>query len=88
MLDTKIISIDDYDYILFDGNKEYMINIEFHGLDIKLKTGDTIYISKKLLRNNKIYCFGDIKENKNNNMDEYIKIESNDKIRYLQRYYG
>ena len=88
MIKTEIISINNYDYILSDGNSNYYLNLEFYDLDNKLNIGNIIYIPKKLLKNNSVYTYGKINENKKENTDEYIKIISNNKEIYLQRYYG
>ena len=88
MIKTEIISINNYDYILSDGNSNYHLNLEFYDLDNKLNIGNIIYIPKKLLKNNSVYTYGKINENKKENTDEYIKIISNNKEIFLQRYYG
>ena len=88
MIKTEIISINNYDYILSDGNSNYHLNLEFYDLDNKLNIGNIIYIPKKLLKNNSVYTYGKINEDKKENDDEYIKIISNNKEIYLQRYYG
>ena len=88
MIKTEIISINNYDYILSDGNNNYNLNLEFYDLDNKLNIGNIIYIPKKLLKNNSVYTYGKINENKKENTDEYIKIISNNKEIFLQRYYG
>ena len=88
MIKTVIISINNYDYVLSDGNNSYNLNLEFYDLDNKLNIGDIIYIPSKLLKNNSVYTYGKINENKKENIDEYIKIISNNKEIYLQRYYG
>ena len=88
MIKTVIISINNYDYVLSDGNNNYNLNLEFYDLANKLNIGDIIYIPSKLLKNNSVYTYGKINENKKDNIDEYIKIISNKKEIYLQRYYG
>ena len=88
MIKTKIISINNYDYVLSDGKNNYNLNLEFYDLDNKLNIGDIIYIPKKLLKDNSVYTYGKINEDKKENTDEYIKIISNNKEIYLQRYYG
>ena len=88
MIKTEIISINNYDYILSDGNNNYNLNLEFYDLDNKLNIGNIIYIPSKLLKNNSVYTYGKINENKKENTDEYIKIISNNKEIFLQRYYG
>ena len=88
MIKTEIININNYDYILSDGNSNYNLNLEFYDLDNKLNIGNIIYIPKKLLKNNSVYTYGKINENKKENIDEYIKIISNNKEIFLQRYYG
>jgi len=88
MTKTEIISINNYDYVLSDGIDNYNLNLEFYDLDNKLNIGDIIYIPKKLLKDNNIYTYGKINKDKKENDDEYIKIISNKKEIYLQRYYG
>ena len=88
MIKTEIISINNYDYILSDGNNKYNLNLEFYDLDNKVNIGDIIYIPKKLLKNNVVYTYGKINDNKKENINEYLKIISNNKEIYLQRYYG
>ena len=90
MIKTEIISINnyDYDYVLSDGIDNYNLNLEFYDLDNKLNIGDIIYIPKKLLKDNSVYTYGKINKDKKENDDEYIKIISNNKEIYLQRYYG
>ena len=83
MIKTEIISINNYDYILSDGNSNYHLNLEFYDLDNKLNIGNIIYIPKKLLKNNSVYTYGKINEDKKENDDEYIKIISNNKEIYL-----
>ena len=88
MIKTEIISINNYDYVLSDGIDNYNLNLEFYDLDNKLNIGDIIYIPKKLLKDNSVYTYGKINKDKKENDDEYIKIISNNKEIYLQRYYG
>ena len=88
MIKTEIISINNYDYILSDGKNNYNLNLEFYDLDNKLNIGNIIYIPSKLLKNNSVYTYGKINKDKKENDDEYIKIISNNKEIYLQRYYG
>ena len=88
MIKTEIISINNYDYVLSDGIDNYNLNLEFYDLDNKLNIGDIIYIPKKLLKDNSVYTYGKINKTKKENDDEYIKIISNNKEIYLQRYYG
>ena len=88
MIKTEIISINNYDYVLSDGIDNYNLNLEFYDLDNKLNIGDIIYIPKELLKDNNIYTYGKINKDKKENDDEYIKIISNNKEIYLQRYYG
>ena len=88
MIKTEIICINNYDYVLSDGKNNYNLNLEFYDLDNKLNVSDIIYIPSKLLKNNGVYTYGKIKEENIMNTDEYIKIISNNKEIYLQRYYG
>lgn len=84
----EIISINNYDYTLTDGNNNYNLNLEFYDLDTKLNIGDIIYIPRKLLINNGVYAYGKIIKSEKQNIEEYIKIIYNNKEIYLQRYYG
>ena len=88
MIKTEIISINNYDYILSDGKNNYNLNLEFYDLDNKLNIGNIIYIPSKLLKNNSVYTYGKINKDRKENIDEYIKIISNNKEIFLQRYYG
>lgn len=88
MIKTEILNINNYDYILSDGNNNYNLNLEFYDLDNKLNIGDIIYIPSKLLINNGVYSYGKINGKENNNTNENIKIITNNKEIYLQRYYG
>ena len=89
----KITNIDKFDYTLIDNeNRQYIINIEFYGIESYPEINDTIYISEKMLEESNGYSFGVIgsKYSKNTDVDEseIIKIVSDNKEYYLQRYYG
>lgn len=89
-----IKEINGYEYILKDdGNKEYNLNLEFYELDENLKKGDYIYLNEKLLYNERVYSFGPIKKEVNENIEnitdaEIIGVKKGANIIYLQRYYG
>lgn len=85
-----IKSINDYDYILDNGNEDYLVNIEFY--NIVPKIGDIIYIDDKLV-NEKVLNIGlldskyglDITDISDN---DFIFLESSGKKYYLKRIYG
>ena len=84
MKKVKITNIDGYNYTLEENNNKYIKNIEFY--DVKLNIGDYIYISDDVLKETNIYTYGPITENARE--EDIIKILSNDKEIYLERYYG
>ena len=94
MKKLKILEINNYIYILEDekGNK-ISLNIEFINLEQKVSINDVIYISDELIKENNFYTFGQI-DNKYINQNELeiskdiIVLEKDNKIIYLQRYYG
>lgn len=93
MIKLKIIDIKDYDYVLEDINKKtYNLNIQFYGLNEKIKTNDYIYISQELLNEKNLYSFGPFNsiygKSVNLNEDEIIKIVTSKEEFYLKRYYG
>ncbi len=94
MLKLKIDSINGYEYLLSDTNKNsYYVNIEFYGLNDNLTLDDKIFIEEKLLNNinNQMVNFQVINYDflSNVNKDEIMIIVRNngDKI-YLYRVYG
>lgn len=86
----KIIKKDKYDYTLEGNNgKIYTLNIEFYGLEEDPKINDYIYMSDKILKEKNLFSFGIINNNNINIKEEdLIKIVSDNKEYYLQRYYG
>lgn len=79
----KVINIDGYNYTLEKENKEKIVkNIEIYG-DIKIEVNDYIYMLEKTLEEDMLQ-YGTIVNNK----DEIIKITRDNKVFYLQRYYG
>ena len=88
MKKVKLIKINEYDYIFEESNgKKYIINIEFYG-DKLPKEGDIIYFPDKILNEKNLYAYGGLKEDKNLDDEDLIKIVSGNMDYYLQRYYG
>ena len=76
MKKVKLIKINEYDYEFEDlkGNK-YTLNIEFYG-DKLPKEGDTLYFPDKILYEKNLYAYGELKEDKNLDDEDLIKIVS------------
>lgn len=88
MKKAKLIKINEYDYVFSDEkDRQYTINIEFYGSNLP-KIGDVIYFPDKILDEKNIYAYGELKEDKNLEADDLIKVVSGEKQYYLQRYYG
>ena len=88
MVKLKIVEKNGYDYVLEDiKGKKYNLNIDFYVNENIPKIGDHIYLNEKIVKEINIYTFGPINGNKVKE-DELIKIVSDDKEYYLQRYYG
>ncbi len=90
MKKVQILEINNYDYLVrTEDNKKYNLNMEFYSLNIILKEKDYIYISQKILDEKNFYSFGPLNPNNINvDEDDIIKIISDDKEIYFQRYYG
>ena len=99
MIKLVIKGIDNTIYKLIDDKGfEYQLNLEFIGLDRKLKINDIIEISMELLNPksssyNAFYTFGlldDITGRNNISMNDLdvIKLIINDEEIYLKRLYG
>lgn len=99
MIKLVIKGIDNTIYKLIDDKGfEYQLNLEFIGLDRKLKINDIIEISMELLNPksssyNAFYTFGlldDITGRNNVSMNDLdvIKLIINDEEIYLKRLYG
>ena len=99
MIKLVIKGIDNTIYKLIDDRGfEYQLNLEFIGLDRKLKINDIIEISMELLNPksssyNAFYTFGlldDITGRNNVSMNDLdvIKLIINDEKIYLKRLYG
>ena len=99
MIKLVIKGIDNTIYKLIDNKGfEYQLNLEFIGLDRKLKINDIIEISMELLNTksssyNAFYTFGlldDITGRDNVSMNDLdvIKLIINDEEIYLKRLYG
>lgn len=79
--------IKDNDYTLIDDfNNSYFVNMKFY-IEYKLEIGDIIYLPKSILIETNSYAFGKI-EPENKNAVDIIKVVTNKKEIYLQRYYG
>lgn len=79
--------IKDNDYTLIDDfNNSYFVNMKFY-IEYKLEIGDIIYLPKSILIETNSYAFGKI-EPENKNTEDIIKVVTNKKEIYLQRYYG
>ena len=87
MKKVLVESINNYNYALFDGKKEYIKNIEIYS-DKKIKVNDTIYISEKILNDNNLFAFTDLFNDNIIETDDIIKIVSGKEEYYLQRQYG
>ena len=89
MIKLKIISKNNYNYVLEDTNsKKYNVNIEFYSLEEQPSIGDFLYMSEKIVREVNIYSFGLINSLENVSEDDIIKVIIKGKEYYLQRYYG
>lgn len=83
---VKIINITDQIYTLENEDKNiYKKAFQFMNTKYIPNIGDIITIDESILEENNIYTFGDIY---NKNKEDIIKIDSNNSIIYLQRYYG
>ena len=88
MKKVKLIKINEYDCLFEETNgKKYTINVEFYG-DKTPKEGDIIYFPDKILLEKNLYAYGSLKEDKNLEDEDLIKIISGEEEYYLQRYYG
>lgn len=87
MKKVKVMEINDYNYTLFDGEKTYIKNIELYS-DRRIQVNDIIYISEKILNENNLFAFTNLFHDRVIELDDIIKIVSNDKEYYLQRIYG
>lgn len=94
MIKLRIDKVDGYNYYLKDAKDfEYMLNIEFYGLNYKPSCNDYIFINEKILKENNSFNFGLLdnkygKEiNSSNDSDILILVTENKKI-YMKRIYG
>ena len=87
MKKVKITNIKDSNYTLNDGNKNYILNIEFYS-KYQPKVDDVIYLSEKILKGITLYTFDDLYNDDNVSVDDIIKIVSSENEYYLQRQYG
>ena len=82
----KVISKDNYDYVLLDtDDKRYYKNIEFY--DVKVKVGDYICMPQVILDQENIFTFGPLVDS-SVNADDIIKVINSEDEIYMQRYYG
>ena len=75
-------------YILVDdNNKYYAKNIEFY-TKVKPQVNDIMYFSDRILRVSDLYAFGEVYDTKNYNVDDFMKLISNNEAYYFQQLYG
>lgn len=80
----KIIDIDNLVYVL-KNDKGEIFNLEMEFFDnIDIKINDYMYISDSLINENNIIRFGSVYNDKT----EIIKVVRDERVFYLQRYYG
>ena len=87
MKKVKVVKIDNYNYTLSDGIKEYQLNMEFYS-KYQPKVNDIIYLADKILDKFNLYTFDDLYNDDNVKVDDIIKIISGKNEYYLQRQYG
>ena len=88
MQKVKIDKINDYNYILIDKDHNiYEKNIEFYCQYIP-QVGDIIYLSDDILRETNLYAFDEIHDETNLNINDVLKVVSEDKKYYFQRIFG
>ena len=86
MIKLQIKSINNYNYILQSTNEDtYKLNIGFINIDKKPTVGDYLYLTDDVVLENNMYTYGPIY---NQYKDDIIKVETQNDIYYLQRYYG
>lgn len=86
MYRVVIINIDEYTFTLQDSNnKNYIKIIEFMNTKYIPQVGDYLTLPEEIIEEENIYTFGDIYDK---NQDDIIKVERNNNVIYLQRYYG
>ena len=87
MKKVKVIKIDNYKYILSDENEAFIKNIEIYSR-YKLHVNDIIYMSKKIIEDNNLLAFTDVFQDNIIEIDDIIKVVSDEDKYYLQRIYG
>ena len=92
MIELVIDKIDGYNYYLNDGDKEYMINIEFYDIDKMPRVNDKIYMNRELL-NEKMLNIGALngvygREIKDKNDKDIVVLKIDEKMIYFKKYYG
>ena len=84
MKKVEVTKIDNYNYSLYDGRKEYLRHINF--IDTTIEVGDYLYVSDDLLKYNTMYTFGPL--TKDAEAKYSMKVIKKDKEIYLTRYFG
>lgn len=92
MIELVIDKIDGYNYYLNDGDKEYMINIEFYDIDKMPRVNDKIYMNRELL-NEKMLNIGALngvygREIKDKNDKDIVVLKIDEEMIYFKKYYG
>lgn len=83
-----IKEINNYDYTLIDEKEiNCRLNIEFYS-KYKPQVNDIIYVDDSTLKEVNLYAFDEVYDTKNINIEDFIKVVSNDKEYYFQRRYG
>ena len=83
-----IKEINNYDYTLEDQDKHvYVINVEFYS-NYKPKVNDIMYFPDNILEETNLYAFDEVYNTNNYNIDDFIKVVSEDKDYFYQRRYG
>lgn len=83
-----IKEINNYDYIVIDEKgTNYRLNIEFYS-KYKPQVNDIIYVDDSILKEVNLYAFDEVYDTKNIDIEDFIKVVSNDKEYYFQRRYG
>lgn len=84
IVDVIVDEIGDFYYIFVDKfNNHYRVLIEF--IDVSIKVGDRVFLPSLVLREENIFTYGPIYDD---NSSEYIKVMSDGKEYYLERYFG
>lgn len=87
---VKLVVVDKEfnDYTLRDDhNREYIVNIKFY-IDEEIKVGNILYLPNSVLEEVNSYAYGPIREESKKEEDDLIKVITDKKELYLERYYG